>query len=1491
MLEYNYICLRMRLAANICLLLFGLWVHSLSAQLSGAYTIGGKAVTRNFTDWDAFLKTFHQKGVSSKVTLTVRDDFVLDTCIIFKVPSKNPTNSKNTLTINGSNKWVKGKHKEGLIQLVGADYITIRNLHIENNSSESGVVGLRMGQRADYNTIDSCDIFLSGLSGFKQDSGAYVAIGALGKYLGVPIEKHAGIGNTIKNGHFYPKDSNSAGPYFGIYDRQGSKDYGSISTNNQFVRNRIDGFYSRGIYMAYVNGERCESNDVSREHLSDKASVDSTVMGILCLYGKSGSQSLSISGNSIHDLPKKRAVIPKSATYPDNIKNVYGINLWYAVGTSKYPVEIIANKIKDLRYHTLFSGILTQYGVLNEVIENSFSNAKGYTGYSYAMYANFGEDIRIDKNEFKDLNFGADNGGDGVVIFGNNVSSGNTGLNTISDNRIDSVFSSKELYCMAVMRAGNWEIARNRVTNQYTKDALGQTIGAYWYWPNNMSVHDNLLAHLFGPLETHYLNSTNYQTTYIQDIYNNTLYDSLAKKSTHVTTMAYLDDDSKTTFVGNIIEAKGKGSVYGAFFNTSNSLGWGVERNTFYLDGFAGQEWAFGTNQYTSFKSWKAGAVVDSWTRWFPSVFRDPAKNDFRSKEFRNQNEVPSNNISELDIFSKKRHPISCDRGAIIDQMNIGITIDLPKRDTVCSGEILADRFKVYNDWVDTIPTISLLIDNGVSRKIEHHQLNLLPGDTQTLRFDNPLMLSPWGTGRLKVYLLNSNDEFQDDTVTFESKVIPSPGGSKLINKFDSTLVNIPVSRPGVIAAPIGTPLDFELTAPRGLSNADYATGKGWTAKVTYRSESGRNAGKVKFSSPAMGKNAFISITDSDTAFEDSLLFLVVQVLNEVTGCDTSILQVIHQSATPTMGFITDSTLCNKDTIRFYNQTELTKGEDYLTYHWQFDEKNKNDSSSLYSPYFVYDSAGNYVVTLRVKTAQYGFSFLMTDTLNIKATPDLRFTNSNPCEKRVVRFVNQSSPTDADFFWDFGDGDTAMGAGNIDHTYDKRGVYDVRLVGEKNGCTNSLEEKIRVFEQPEAKAEFSSEICRGEEVQFNTKTIMQTSLFGVRWEFGEGSAYSTQKNTSLIYDSAGKKRVTLFVNSEFGCRDSLSRDVVVKPTPYVDFDVDRICIHSKTNFKNTTVYDKSVLVQSSWYLNDEEVSNNWDWQTDWEVLKINKVKLKVLNDQGCADSSERDVEILDEAIPDFNVESTCSGDSLLVENLTKYDGLMDAQYVWNFNNTDTLKEYSPKFIIVTSDTITVPLRLTTIIEGGCESTLTKGVFIKPQPKTCDFKFTPDYRYAYYGAELTPVDTALTLGGQLGVDYEWKVIGVGDGTTQDENASFQISLPADDTYTVEFTAVNRLYACTCGVSKTISMDRLNRSKMKELGINIFPNPASSSFSIDGLDEAREIQCVNNAGLQINLKELNDTQIRTFDVSNWTPGIYYLMIDTSSGLQTFKLSVID
>ena len=83
---------------------------------------------------------------------------------------------------------------------------------------------------------------------------------------------------------------------------------------------------------------------------------------------------------------------------------------------------------------------------------------------------------------------------------------------------------------------------------------------------------------------------------------------------------------------------------------------------------------------------------------------------------------------------------------------------------------------------------------------------------------------------------------------------------------------------------------------------------------------------------------------------------------------------------------------------------------------------------------------------------------------------------------------------------------------------------------------------------------------------------------------------------------------------------------------------------------------------------------------------------------------------------------------------------------------------------------------------------------------------------------------------------------------------------------------------------------NKSKIKELGINIFPNPASNSFSIDGLDKAREIQCVNNAGLQINLKELNDTQIQTFDVSDWTPGVYYLSIETDSGFQVFKLSVI-
>ncbi len=1471
-------------------ILVSLWAQALCAQLSGTYTIGGKVGSKNFKSWGQFASEFNRNGVSGKVELTVKSDLTVDTAVILKQRSTNPTTSSNTLRIMGANHWVRGSAIEGLLQFVGVDNVQIKNLHFENTATSSGTIGIRISQGADSNTIDSCNIYLSGLKRFSGDSGAYVAFAPIGPYIGAPTAVHTGIGNTISNGHFYCGDSTSSGPFFGIYDKQGSKDYQNKASHNSFENNQIDAFYSFGIFLSHVNGERCVGNEITRVHQAEKSMVDSSVMGILCLYANTSNQSLELENNYIHDLPRKNALIPQTASYTEEINQVYGINLWYVLGTTKYPVKVRGNRLENIRFHSVSCGLLSQYSEVTEFLNNQFINVKGYQGYSYGMYANYGSDVRMEYNVFKQLDFGSSNGGDGVVILGNEVDNGNTGLNTILGNTIDSVLGSTRIFSIAVLDKGNWEIGNNAITRQYAVDPVGRSIGMYWYWPYNMTIHDNLIAHLHGPLETHYLYSTNYQTNYNQNIYNNTLYDSLPKSTSHTSVMAYLDDDSKTTFVGNIIEAKGKGSIYGAYFNTANSSGWSAERNTFYLDGFGAEEWAFGTNQYSNFDNWKKGGVVDSLTRWYSSYFYNPSTHDFRSKEYRNQNNVPANNISESDVFSRFRHPVSCDRGAVIDSMNLGLIVDFPREDTVCSGQSLARTYKVFNHWIDTVPYITVRINNGSKIWDETTRVDLIPGDTAVVDFKNILELSPWGKGFLSVILQTSNDEFSDDTITFKAIVIPSPGGISIKSSFDSSLKNIPVVTKDFWASPKGVPIGMYCTPPRLMDYTDYESGSGWKVSAFYQSKSGRTAGVPKVVKPTATTDLFIEVTGMDTAFEDSLLLLGVRFINELTGCDTLISQWIHQSPTPTLDFETDSLLCSQDTIVFKNLSRLEKGSDYLSYRWEFDENQPNDTSVLFSPTHVFDSSGNYIVNLVVKTGAYGFTYTKIDTIKVNQTPGVRFSYSNACSNRLVTFKNETHPISSNFLWDFGSGDTSTSNTEVQYVFDDYGLYTVKLRAEKDGCAMEEERKIRVFEQPKASFDLIKESCRGDEVTFAVNTTMKTSLFGVKWEFGENESFSTRKNTRYAYDTAGVKTIKLYVNSEFGCFDSASKTIVVNPKPFVDFNPDRLCVSSPTHFDNQTAFDKNVLVQNRWYLNKDLISSDWDWNTNWDTSDEYSVKLVVQNDLGCSDSVIRTINVLEEAKPDFDFQIQCSGDSVQFENNTSFTGVGELIYTWGFSFGDSSEEISPTYTFYSYDTITVPVSLKVQVEGGCATSLTKGVFVKPQPKTCDFVYEPAYDFAYFGVRLSPMDTGGVVGGQNGVDYDWSLGAIGNGQTQDEEADFLIALPADDEYKVNFTAQNTEYGCTCSSMRTIRMDRLSEGKIAKGSIDIFPNPAKKWLHIAGLDENTQVYCYDLKGKQMALPRVSHYAVyQVFSVEHFIPGLYFLTIENQGDTQQFRIAV--
>lgn len=68
--------------------------------------------------------------------------------------------------------------------------------------------------------------------------------------------------------------------------------------------------------------------------------------------------------------------------------------------------------------------------------------------------------------------------------------------------------------------------------------------------------------------------------------------------------------------------------------------------------------------------------------------------------------------------------------------------------------------------------------------------------------------------------------------------------------------------------------------------------------------------------------------------------------------------------------------------------------------------------------------------------------------------------------------------------------------------------------------------------------------------------------------------------------------------------------------------------------------------------------------------------------------------------------------------------------------------------------------------------------------------------------------------------------------------------------------------------------------KENSVSIYPNPTSSSLSLEGLNNVSTIELFNVTGQLINTYTWNNKTLQTITL-NQTKGIYYIQIKTSNG----------
>ncbi|MEO0474011.1 MAG: PKD domain-containing protein, partial [Bacteroidota bacterium] len=359
----------------------------------------------------------------------------------------------------------------------------------------------------------------------------------------------------------------------------------------------------------------------------------------------------------------------------------------------------------------------------------------------------------------------------------------------------------------------------------------------------------------------------------------------------------------------------------------------------------------------------------------------------------------------------------------------------------------------------------------------------------------------------------------------------------------------------------------------------------GQTANFTNTSTSKRTI--IGFEWDFGDGNTSTAINPSHT-YTDTGVYVVSLIAETVDGCrDTADTPIsIRVTGPPTAAFVVNPTRdCEPFAATF---TESSSGFFTLVdWAWDFGDGNTDNGQSI-APH-IYTSAGIYTASLTV-TDNKGCTGTISRTVTVDPLPPVEFSDFRyGCAPIGIAFTDETlgtSPAVA-WEWSFGDGNTSTQQ-NPTHTYANDGLYTVSLqVTDANGCVFTLV-KPDYIRLSTPVADFTSDAtvdCPPLTVNFQDQSLADTTLTYL-WDFGDGTAPSTDPNPTHIYHTSDTFDVTLIVTNLFGCTDTIIQPnhVITQPRPTASFSVsDSIaCLPANIVFSSTSTPDGAPIVSYQW---------------------------------------------------------------------------------------------------------------------------------------------------------------------------------------------------------------------------------------------------------------------------------------------------------------------
>jgi len=204
---------------------------------------------------------------------------------------------------------------------------------------------------------------------------------------------------------------------------------------------------------------------------------------------------------------------------------------------------------------------------------------------------------------------------------------------------------------------------------------------------------------------------------------------------------------------------------------------------------------------------------------------------------------------------------------------------------------------------------------------------------------------------------------------------------------------------------------------------------------------------------------------------------------------------------------------------------------------------------------------GNYIVKL-ITTTNLNCIDSLTKQVHSNPSPISSFMTIDTSECLKVNnfaFTNSTTISSGSFtsVWRFGDKATST-LTNPTHTYPATGTYLVKLfTTSNNGCKDSSLVKylyVRTNTSVAFTVSDTFQCLRGNSFTFTDKSSIPTGTYTLSWKFGDNTT-ATISPAIKSYNTVSLFKAWLVTLSDYGCKDSTSKNIHIYPHPITTFSI------------------------------------------------------------------------------------------------------------------------------------------------------------------------------------------------------------------------------------------------------------------------------------------------------------------------------------------------